>query len=54
MAAKGRTVVKRRSDPETGEPLSVHIPDHIDVLAEYAIGAQARFTISTVLGECKL
>lgn len=50
VTALARTVVKRRSDPATGAPEAVHVPDHIDILCNFAIGAQGRITISTVLG----
>ena len=46
----GKVVSKVRTDAE-GRPRGATIPDHLDVLAEMACGAQAHFLISSVLGE---
>ncbi|CAL8462816.1 g2350 [Coccomyxa elongata] len=50
VSAKAKFVVKVRTDGETGEPVAVRIPDHIDILADLAIGAQAHFVFSSVIG----
>ena len=52
VTAVGRTVVKRRTNTETGQPEAVQVPDHVDILSEFAIGAQGHILISSVLGEC--
>jgi predicted dehydrogenase len=52
VTAKGRTFVKQRRDAG-GSLRSVTVPDHIDVLADMACGAQARFSISQVMGHIK-
>ena len=49
VMAMGRTFVKARRDA-AGELRAVEVPDHLDVLAEMACGAQARFGISRVSG----
>ncbi|KAL0050422.1 hypothetical protein WJX82_010955 [Trebouxia sp. C0006] len=50
VQALAKTVVKTRTHGETGEPAHVQIPDHLDVLAELACGAQAHIVISDVTG----
>ncbi|EIE27170.1 hypothetical protein COCSUDRAFT_64103 [Coccomyxa subellipsoidea C-169] len=50
VSAKAKTVVKVRTDGDTGEPTAVRIPDHLDILAELAIGAQAHLVFSSVIG----
>ena len=50
VQALAKTVVKTRTHGETGEPANVMIPDHLDVLAELACGAQAHMVISDVIG----
>ena len=32
VSAKAKTVVKVRTDGDTGEPTAVRIPDHLDIL----------------------
>ncbi|MBI4220723.1 MAG: hypothetical protein HY682_11300 [Chloroflexi bacterium] len=44
-----RTVVKSRLD-EDGRRVAIQIPDHVDILADLAIGAQARMNFSAVSG----
>jgi len=51
VQALAKTVVKTRTHGETGEPAHVQIPDHLDVLAELACGAQAHIVISDVTGD---
>ena len=51
VQALAKTVVKSRTHGETGEPAHVLIPDHLDILAELASGAQAHFVISDVTGQ---
>lgn len=50
VTAMGKTFVKMRHDPETDRMRAVHVPDHLDVIADMACGAQARFGISNVTG----
>jgi len=49
VMAKGKTFVKMRPDAE-GIMRSVRIPEHIDILADLACGAQAHIQISSVTG----
>ena len=51
VQALAKTVVKTRTHGETGEPAHVQIPDHLDVLAELACGAQAHIVMSDVTGD---
>lgn len=50
VQALAKTVVKQRTHGETGEPAGVMAPDHLDILAELACGAQAHIVISDVTG----
>jgi predicted dehydrogenase len=50
VTAMGQTIIKMRRDPETGVLRSVHIPEHLDVIAEMDCGAQAHFGISRATG----
>jgi predicted dehydrogenase len=50
VAAMGKTFVKMRPDPESGQMQAVRIPEHLDVIAELACGAQAHFGLSQVCG----
>ncbi len=47
VMAMGKTFVKTRRD-EAGITRAVHVPEHVDVIADMACGAQAHFTISAV------
>jgi len=47
VVAKGKTFVKMRRRDD-GVMAAVSIPDHIDVLAEMACGAQGHFQVSAV------
>jgi predicted dehydrogenase len=49
VSAMGRVFVRQRQD-ETGALRAVRVPEHIDVLAEMACGAQAHLQISAVAG----
>lgn len=49
VAAMGKTFVTMRKDIQ-GLPRAVRIPDHLDVIAEMACGAQAHFQISSATG----
>ncbi len=49
VLAAGKTFVHQRRDAE-GHLRAVRIPEHVDVLADMACGAQARFTLSQVSG----
>jgi len=49
VMAMGQTVVKMRQD-ERGRMKAVRIPDHLDIMAEMACGAQAHFQLSSLTG----
>ena len=49
VTAAGKTFVKMRPDAD-GRMRSVRIPEHIDILADMACGAQAHIQISSVTG----
>lgn len=49
VMAMGKTFVKTRKD-EQGVVHAVRIPEHIDVIADMACGAQAHFQISQITG----
>jgi predicted dehydrogenase len=49
VMAKGKTFVKMRPDAD-GIPRSVRIPEHIDIVADMACGAQTHIQISSVTG----
>lgn len=49
VTAMGRTFARMRKD-SSGVMRSVRIPEHVDVIAEMACGAQAHFQISSVTG----
>lgn len=50
VMAMGKTFVKMRQNSQTGAMKAVRIPEHINVIADMACGAQAHFSISTVTG----
>jgi predicted dehydrogenase len=50
VTARTRTAVPYRTDPETGEPRAVEIPDHVEVVADLTNGALARLHVSAVAG----
>jgi predicted dehydrogenase len=50
VTALGKVFVATRVDPATGAKLPVQIPEHLDVLADWAGGAQAHVQISSVHG----
>ena len=50
VIAMGKTFVKTREDPQSGLRRTIRVPDHLDVLAEMACGAQAHFGLSNVSG----
>jgi predicted dehydrogenase len=50
VMAMGKTFVKTRMDPESSARHALRVPDHLDVLADMACGAQAHFGLSTVSG----
>jgi predicted dehydrogenase len=50
VMAMGKTFVKMRPDSQTGTMKAVRIPEHLNVIADMACGAQAYFSISTVTG----
>jgi predicted dehydrogenase len=49
VMAMARVSVKQRKD-NSGVFRTVSVPDHVDILAEMACGAQARFQFSAVTG----
>lgn len=49
VTATGKTFVNTRTDWE-GRRVGVRIPDHIDILADLACGAQAHIQVSSVTG----
>ena len=50
VMAMGKTFVKMRKEPGSGDLRSIRIPDHIDVLADMNCGAQTHIRISKVTG----
>ena len=50
VTAMGKTFVPVRRDSETGTKRAVRIPDHLDVIAHMACGAQAHFRHSAIAG----
>jgi predicted dehydrogenase len=50
VMATGKTFVKMRHDPNSGSLRAVRIPEHLDVIADMACGAQAHFGLSKVWG----
>ena len=50
VLALGKTVVSLRKDGDKGDLRAVHIPDHLDILAQHPSGAHVHFLFSSVLG----
>ncbi len=50
VMAMGEVFTRMRQDPGSGEMRAVQIPDHLDVTAKMACGAQAHFGLSRVKG----
>ena len=50
VSAMGRVFVPRRMDEETGTLRAVRIPEHVDISAEMACGAQLHMQVSAVTG----
>jgi predicted dehydrogenase len=50
VMAMGKCFVRMRRDPATGRLRAVRIPEHVDVLADLACGAQAHIGISQAAG----
>lgn len=50
VVAMAKTVVGLRLHPDTAALAGVRVPDHVDVLAEMACGAQAHMVFSAVTG----
>jgi predicted dehydrogenase len=48
--ARTRTFVPQRRDPETGAMGQADVPDHVDIVADLASGAQATYEFSAVSG----
>ena len=51
VMAMSQVVVKERVDPGSGVLKTVEVPDHLDVLARMACGAQAHMVFSAATGE---
>jgi len=52
VMAMGKTFIKLRHDLREGAMRPVRIPEHLDVIADMACGAQAHFGLSNVSGFC--
>jgi predicted dehydrogenase len=50
VLARTRIYTPQRRDPETGAMGTVDVPDHVDIVADLAGGAQATYQFSTVCG----
>jgi predicted dehydrogenase len=50
VMAMGQTFIPMRPDPESGTMHAVNIPEHLDVVAQMACGAQAHFWLSAAAG----
>lgn len=50
VMARARTIVRQRKDPATGALRDATIPDHVEIIADLACGAVARFSFSAVTG----
>jgi predicted dehydrogenase len=48
--ARARIYTPQRRDPETGAMITVDVPDHVDIVADLACGAQATYQFSVVCG----
>jgi predicted dehydrogenase len=48
--ARTRICTPQRRDPETGAMVAVDVPDHVDIVADLACGAQATYEFSAVCG----
>ncbi|RMF87917.1 MAG: gfo/Idh/MocA family oxidoreductase, partial [Nitrospinota bacterium] len=48
--AQTRILIPQRRDPATGAMVAVDVPDHVDIIAQMEIGAQATLTFSAVCG----
>lgn len=48
--ARARIYTPQRRDPETGATVMVDVPDHVDIVADLACGAQATYEFSAVCG----
>lgn len=48
--ARTRISTPQRRDPETGALVTVDVPDHVDIVADLACGAQATYEFSAVCG----
>ena len=50
VTAMSKVFVKQRPDPSTGQLMAIRVPDHMDILADMACGAQANMRFSAVTG----
>ncbi len=48
--AQTRICIPQRRDPDTGKMVTVDVPDHVNIIADMACGAQAAFEFSAVCG----
>lgn len=48
--AQTRICIPQRRDPDTGKMVPVDVPDHVNIIADMACGAQAAFEFSAVCG----
>src|SRR5690606_38240596 len=48
VMARGKVAVSMRKDPEKGYAVPVEIPEHLDILADMACGAQMNMQISQI------
>ena len=50
LTAMSKVFVKQRRNPSTGHLASIRVPDHVDIIADMACGAQATLRFSAVTG----
>ena len=50
LTAMSKVFVKQRRHPSSGHLTSIRIPDHVDIIADMACGAQATLRLSAVTG----
>ena len=50
VMAMAKTFVKMRQDPQSGARRAIRVPDHLDVIADMACGAQMHLLLSNVAG----
>ena len=50
VVARSKIFVPQRQDAESGAPIGVDVPDHVNIIADLARGGQAAFEFSSVCG----